>query len=268
MGAMTDQSTTAAAARHRWHLQGVSVQGYSHLRDGVECQDAYRHTAVDAAGAHVLAVADGAGSRKRSAEGAALAVGLANSVLVERLGVAGVPDRADTWRSLLATAYDEIVSDFLAATERMGPDRGAFATTLTAVVLAPPWMGVVSIGDGIVIARVADHDGADQFHLVTFPPPVGEYVNEAVFLTSAGARQQVTVDCLHDPGLIAVVLGTDGLIPVAVRQKGGRRRPNRSFLEPVIDTLDDPADIARLLLEDRISALSADDKTLLMAVAP
>jgi hypothetical protein len=31
--------------------------------------------------------------------------------------------------------------------------------------------------------------------------------------------------------------------------------------------VDDPTEVARFLLEDRISALSADDKTLLMAVA-
>jgi hypothetical protein len=63
------------------------------------------------------------------------------------------------------------------------------------------------------------------------------------------------------------VLATDGLVPAAIRQDRGRRRPNRSLLQGVLGALDDPTDIARFLLEDRISALSADDKTLLMAVA-
>jgi hypothetical protein len=38
-------------------------------------------------------------------------------------------------------------------------------------------------------------------------------------------------------------------------------------LEPVLGALDDPTEIARFLLEDEISRLSADDKTLLVAVA-
>jgi hypothetical protein len=264
---MSHHTATPLPTRQRWRVQGVSVQGYSHLRDGMECQDAYRHTFVATPGAHVLAVADGAGSRARSAEGAALAVGLANSLLAQRLGSACAPDTTDSWRSLLGAAYEQIVSAFLAAIERMGPDRGEFAATLTAVVLSPPWIGVASIGDGFVIARVDNPDGTDGFHLVSFAASAGEYVNETVFLTSKGALERVCINCLYDPELTAVMLSTDGLVPAAIRQQGGRRRPNRSFLEPVFGALDDPAEIARFLLEDRISALSADDKTLLMAVA-
>lgn len=263
---MSATTKTAADAGQRWRVHGVSVQGYSHLRDGVECQDAYRHTFVDSVGAHVLAVADGAGSRTRSAEGAALAVGLATNVLADCVAATGLPQSAAAWRSLLAEGYEDIVAAFLRATARMGRDTGEFAATLTAVVLAYPWMGVVSLGDGFVITRADGRDGADSFDLVTFAGPAGDYVNETVFLTSAGARTQVSVDCLHDPELRAVVLATDGLGPAAIRQHGGRRRPNRSFLEPLLDSLDQPAEIARLLLDDRISALSADDKTLLMAV--
>jgi hypothetical protein len=263
---MTYQATPTLAATSRWRVQGVSVQGYSHLRDGIECQDAYRHMYVESAGAHVLAVSDGAGSRARSAEGATLAVGLATSLLSERLGSGGAPRSADGFRSLLSGTYTEIVSAFLNATERMGPDRGEFAATLTAVILAAPWAGVMSLGDGFVITRTADFQGREGFHLVSFAGGAGEYVNETVFLTSVRALEQMRVDCVYDPDLTAVVLGTDGLIPAAIRQQGARKRVNRSFLEPLLGVLDDPAGIARFLLEDRISALSADDKTLLVAV--
>jgi hypothetical protein len=185
MSHYTGQSSTT---RQRWRVHGVSVQGYGHLRDGVECQDAYRHTFVESAGVQVLAVADGAGSRPRAAEGATLAVGLANSLLAERFRSAGAPHTVDSWLSLLGTTYEEIVSAFLKATEGMGPDRGEFAATLTAAVLAPPWLGVVSIGDGFVIAGAPGDDGGERFHLVSFAGPAGEYVNEAVFLTSRGAH--------------------------------------------------------------------------------
>jgi Protein phosphatase 2C len=265
----THSSRNGAATR--WRVHGVSVPGYGHLRDGVECQDAGRQAFVDAAGAHVLAVADGAGSRARSAEGAALAVGLAVEFLGERLAAHGVPAGPGAWRELLAAAYQDLVAAFADATSRMGPDPAAFAATLTAVVLAYPWLGVVSIGDGFVITRAEGEDERDSLHLVTCAGPAGEYVNEAVFLSSAAALSDVTVDCLYDPGLTGVVLGTDGLLPAAIRRAGGRPRPNRSFLEPLLGSLEverpDPTGVARLLLDDRISALSADDKTLLMAVS-
>lgn len=258
---MADLTTT-----HRpWRVHGVSVQGYSHLRDGLECQDAYRHTLVEPGPVQILAVADGAGSRARSAEGATLAVGLANGLLAERLR-ADRPASADDWRALLSSAYDEILAAFLSGIERMGPDPGEFAATLTAVIVAMPWLGVISIGDGFVITRADTSDGGDGFHLVVSALGSEEYVNDTVFLTSRGARTEVTIDCLYDPGLTAVVLSTDGLIPVAIRRQGGRRRANRTFLGPVLDGLNEPAEIARLLLDDRISGLSADDKTLLMAV--
>jgi hypothetical protein len=252
---------------HRpWRVRGVSVQGYSHLRDGVECQDAYRHTLVEPGAVQILAVADGAGSRARSAEGAALAVGLATDLLAKRLRGGRRPTSADDWRALLSSAYDEIRAAFLSGIERIGPDPGEFASTLTAVIVALPWLGVISIGDGFVITRADTRDGGDGFHLLASALGSEEYVNDAVFLTSRSAQTEVRIDCLYDPGLTAVVLSTDGLIPVAIRQHAGRRRANRTFLGPVLAGLNEPAEIARLLLDDHISGLSADDKTLLMAV--
>ena len=62
--------------------------------DGIECQDAYRSLYVPSAGAWVVAVSDGAGSRSRAAEGSALAAGLATSVFGTLLRTAGVPSDA------------------------------------------------------------------------------------------------------------------------------------------------------------------------------
>ena len=257
----------AAPPARRWRVQGVSVQGHSHLREGVECQDAYRHATIASGHARVLAVADGAGSRARSAEGATLAVGLATAILAERVASGAVPDTPDRWRALLDGAYREVVAAFGRATARMGADAAAFAATLTAVVLAHPWVGVVGIGDGFVITRADGHDGRETFDLVSFSDPAGEYANETVFLSSPGALDSVAIDCLHDPCLTAIMLATDGLAPAALRRDRGRPRPNRSLVQGVFGAADDPTGIARFLLEDRISALSGDDKTLLLAVA-
>jgi hypothetical protein len=254
----------------RWRVRGVSVQGYSHLRDGVECQDAHRHEFEPSTGAYVLAVADGAGSRPRSAEGATLAVGLAVAVFRDGLARDGLPGGADEWRGRLRDGVETIVRAFGETTERLGAAPSDFAATLTVAVLAPPWVGIVSLGDGIVVAG-AESDGAEHgFHLVVFTPPAGEYVNETTFLSSSGALDRVTIRCLHDRGLTALLLGTDGIAPIAVKRDGRSQRANVSFVAPVVESLTsvgtDPTEVTRLLLEDRITRLSADDKTLLAAV--
>jgi hypothetical protein len=252
-----------------WRVRGVSVQGYSHLRDGVECQDAHRHGFEPSTGAYLLAVADGAGSRTRSAEGATLAVGLAVETLMARLA-AGLPSGAEQWHDLLRGTFGQIVSEFRTTTERLGAAASEFAATLTIAVLAPPWLGTASLGDGIVVVGANTDDGETLLHLLEFTPPAGEYVNETSFLSSAGALDQVAIRCVHDSGLTAVLLATDGIVPIGVQRDGSSRRPNRTFIEPVLESLtatrSDPTAVTRLLLEDRINRLSADDKTLLAAV--
>ena len=172
----------------RWRVRGVSMPGYSHLRDGTECQDAYRQTFEPTSGSYVLAVADGAGSCARSAEGATLAVGLAVEEFRGRLARTGVPRSTDRWHEWLGDGFAVVVDTFLDTTARLGGSPEDFAATLTVAVLAPPYIGTVSIGDGIVIVRVAGANGAVGMHLVTYTPPVGEYVNEAQFLTRPAPR--------------------------------------------------------------------------------
>jgi Protein phosphatase 2C len=253
----------------RWTVRGVSVTGYSHLRDGIECQDAHRHLYEPSTGAYVLAVADGAGSRPRSAEGATLAVGLTVEEFGRRLAQGGLPDDPDAWTRLLEAGYRAIVESFRETTGRIGGSPADFAATLTVAIVAPPWLGIASLGDGIVVAAAEPVEDESGLHLVMVAPPAGEYVNETCFLSSKGAHDQVVIRCLHDPGLRALLLGTDGVIPLAIKRDGAAPRPNRTFVEPVLRSLaarSDPAEVSRLLLEERLTRLSADDKTLLAAV--
>jgi hypothetical protein len=264
------------AATVRWRVRGTSIQGYGHLRDGLPCQDAYRHLAIPDAlpgcNVHVLAVADGAGSRSRSAEGAALAVGMATQQLAAGVATGGVPTGVGGWHELLRAAYLELVVGFRRAVAGVAGDGsvGDFATTLTLVVLGHPWLGVVSIGDGFVVVRTDDGDDP-QYHLVSVATPVSEYANETIFLTSSAAESAAQVACLWDPGVTGVLVCTDGLAQAALSYTQGLpRRPNRSFAERLLLFVDDPrsevAELPRLLLQDQLSRLNADDKTLLAAV--
>src|SRR6185436_9273324 len=85
-----------------WRLLGASVTGTSHLKSGLPCQDAHACRALP--GGVILAVADGAGSAERSAEGARCA---ADSVLtaLEASLADGWPADPSPWRELFTQAY-------------------------------------------------------------------------------------------------------------------------------------------------------------------
>jgi Protein phosphatase 2C len=251
-----------------WLVRGVSIQGYNHLSRGVECQDAYRSAFVPSAAAWVVAISDGAGSRSRSAEGSALAAGLATSVFGTLLRTAGVPADAGAWKNMMSDGYLSVLTRFGRAVVQLGDDLGEFAATLSVAIIAPPWVGVVSVGDGCLIIQA----GAGRLHLIPLGERESEYSNETDFLTSPDPLNRAVVRCIYEPELRALVLATDGLVPLAtVLDQDGWERPNGTFIEPLLASVTapdfDPTDIVKFLLHERIGATSGDDKTMVLAVA-
>ncbi|XED69889.1 PP2C family serine/threonine-protein phosphatase [Streptomyces sp. QH1-20] len=274
-----------------WRVHGLSVRGYRHVQQGLPCQDAWGQACAGPPGARitVLAVADGAGSRPRSEEGAHLAIRLATSVFGRHLasfataagesGEVGEPGGGNALARLQRDAFREVVETFLDDTRELAGDRGGpadFATTLTVLALGPGWVGHTSLGDGFVVLRAGETDGAPQFHLLPQPEPPGEYGNETTFLSSPDAASRVRIDCVRDDGVDGVLLSTDGLAQAALSTADGRGRlvPNRSFATSVLRALDRPGpdpqadadDLGALLRSHRLTALNADDKTLVRAV--
>ncbi|GIH72319.1 PP2C family serine/threonine-protein phosphatase [Sphaerimonospora thailandensis] len=260
-----------------WRVQGLSLPGYSHMRSGLPCQDAHRHAILEKVKADgpvvVLAVADGAGSRSRSAEGAEMVVSLAVAAVEEALSEY-VPADGEAWKELLCSSFQAVLTRFHDHATQLADGHGAddFATTLTVAVLSGEWLGIASLGDGFVVVRTEEPDGpAAAFHLVTQPPVVGEYSNQTVFVTSAGALESLYVCCIQDACVTGLMLSTDGLAQPALRWADGvPRRPNTSFAKGVLDFAEksdaDPRALAQLLLSDDVVRRNADDKTLLLAV--
>ncbi|EMF54625.1 MULTISPECIES: PP2C family serine/threonine-protein phosphatase [Streptomyces] len=256
---------TAAAP---WRIHGLSVEGYRHRRQGLPCQDACAATATTSVA--VLAVADGAGSRPRSEEGARLAVRLATEHFGRRAEAALEVPPGEAVHDLLRDSLHDVSKDFL---DRTGADAQDFATTLTVVVLAPGWIGHVTVGDGFVVVRAGTEDGERQFHLLPQAAAASEYSNETVFLTSPDAARWTHTECVADDGVDGVLLSTDGLAQAMLnRAADGAASPNTSFADAVFRSLDTAAEddrdpnLAALLRSDRLTALNADDKTLLRAV--
>ncbi len=261
---------------YRWRVRGASVQGYSHVREGRWCEDSFAHLALYSReplpDVHVLAVADGAGSAPRSAEGSRLAVAIATRLVRDRIHTSGRPANAPDLRQLLAAVHEDIVTEFhRVVTAVAGAAHvGEFATTLTVVVLAHPVIGYLSIGDGFIVIRTGD-GGQTNLHLLDAGTADAEHASQTAFLTSDTSRA-VRVHAVYDPWITGVFVSTDGLIPVALRRDSdGRLAVAR---EPVIDTVlslldDDHFDasgLVQLLLREAVTDVTQDDTTLVVAV--
>lgn len=271
-----------------WRVSGASVAGPAHLRDGRPCQDAHCHARDDGTGALLLAVADGAGSREWSAEGAVLAVGTAVDAFRAALH-AGAPQGADEWSAFLHASTDRIYERFIGAATQVATiahrglvrrpaprgqaaDADLLATTLTAVVLLPPWLGMVSVGDGFVVAQT----GVNGLHLLTAQEGDREEPNETFFLTSWGSRGLARVEFLWDAELTGVALSTDGLAAAVLdygdpARPGVPVRPHGSYFTPLFEHVRSQgpnagAAVARDLLSADMAERGADDKTILVAV--
>ncbi|MEU3663694.1 protein phosphatase 2C domain-containing protein [Streptomyces sp. NPDC032940] len=235
-------------------VAGAVVQGTGHLAAGQGCQDAFK--AVDLGESAVLAVADGAGGRERSALGAHIAVDAACRVLAEDAPEAGDPP--ETWTRWTAAAGARVVAEYLRsvtavlsatapapAAHRADPpdprpvDAGALAATLAAALVRPPWAAFVSVGDcfGTLLTRPApapaepdaetdaepEPEPAERCHLV-LPPPEPRRPGP-VFLSSPGAALRARTFVVWEPELSGVVLATDGCTALTLDHPSVRGLP-------------------------------------------
>ncbi|MGW3040568.1 protein phosphatase 2C domain-containing protein [Kitasatospora sp. NPDC001159] len=258
-------------------VAGAVVQGSGHLAAGRGCQDAFK--AADLGGAVVLAVADGAGSRERSALGAHLAVDAACRVLAE--GVPATGDAPEAWTGWAAAGGARLVAEYLGAAQAVlgattgeAADVGALAATVAAAVVRPPWVAFVSVGDcfGTVLTREAR--AAERCHLVLPPPAPGG--PGPVFLSSPGAALRVRTFVVWEPELSGVVLATDGCAALSLDHpevhglppEAGPVPATRFFcgLAATLRANGGDAEPLRALLSGPAAARTGDDLTVLCAV--
>lgn len=196
-------------------VAGITLAGTDHLERGREAQDAFFWSASADERSLVLAVADGAGSRDRSALGAHLAVDIACRVLGHN--VPSLSSHAADWLDWSNSACGPIIDEFRRVSARMTDDGdpGPLAATLVAAVVAPPWLAVISLGDCFAVALSKEGPGSvENCHLV-LPPQLREQ-GRTVFLTSVTARAEIRSFVLWDPGLTGVVLSSDGCVPLGL----------------------------------------------------
>lgn len=246
-----------------WRVAGAQATGTSHLRSGTGCQDRFACEVLDG-GTLVAAIADGAGSAARGADGAELAI----ATLMDHLRWIDGRD-AEAFpaalRSSAIAARDAVLA--LATTEEEEPR--AFACTLLAVVTAEGGGAAVQVGDGLI---AVDDPDAGGWRWV-FWPHRGEYANTTSFLTDDDLAERLEEASLA-PAPQDVALMTDGLERLALHYASRSLHAPffRGMFQPLLAAAEEPggvdavaASLEAFLASDRIRSRTDDDVSLILA---
>lgn len=202
-------------------------QGVSHRRSNVPCQD-FGRLIQPQDDLVIAALSDGAGSARYSHLGARVAVDVVLPWLRARLAEA--PGARGTVTSLSPDAlFDGMTAVLAQSITRAANDNRVsvddLACTLTILAVAPNGIIAAQIGDGMVVARLADQDYA-----LMVQPDRGEYANETSFVTDPDAAERLYVTALHGP-VRFVSAATDGIASVSLDSRSNR--PHAPFFSPI-----------------------------------
>ncbi|HEV3077002.1 MAG TPA: PP2C family serine/threonine-protein phosphatase [Thermoanaerobaculia bacterium] len=276
------QARTGALVDGRWQVIAASQPGSSHLRRGERCADWFElATWGDAL---VLAVADGAGSAARGAEGAVIAATTAAELAMAWVRETPAESQAKVQPGYIRDLLRKIVAAFLAATEGLedsaGPATGEaasrpaggrstadFSSTLLLAVLTPATLIVVNVGDGWLVAR----DPAGTLRALAARQKT-EYANETFFLTSSDAVEAAVIEVLPAGELDAMALMTDGPAWFAIDLD--QEAPSRPLFEKLfgfaanaaLSLMEKQRELASFLTSAAVDRKTDDDKTLVLAV--
>lgn len=253
-----------------WHVVGAAVQGVSHARLNLPCQDAQGYRLLPD-GTLLVAVADGAGSARFSEQGADCAIEAALRSLSAAFEGNDPEDGAD-WERRLRGAFGDArgaVVSLAALSEDAETTPRDYAATLTCVVASAGRLAVGQVGDGAVI--VVDGEGS-LFAATRLQR--GEYANETHFISEEDALEQMAVEVL-EMNVAALAVMSDGLIRLALKMPA--QQPHAPFFQPLFRfassvQADSEAEqqasqqLAEFLTSERVNARTDDDKSLVLAV--
>ena len=243
-----------------WRVVECSGRGTSHKQEKSNCQDwrQFRHWVWAGEPVLLIAIADGAGSAKRSQ----LAAAKATAFLLKQ--ARHFDKGADDLDPPTVLEWFQRASEHLknTAAEKRIPVED-FACTLLFAVLGERSAVFAQLGDGAWIAKTPS-----EYRCMTWPTK-GEYANQTVFLTSSGALGHLQLKRLA--GVPIGVAGfTDGLETSGLNFE--TRTPHAPFFDPMFGALAKAENedvltmhLKRFLDSDLMNKQTDDDKTLVLA---
>jgi len=194
-----------------WNIIGASVQGTSHIKASIPCQD-YHDYQVIADQTVIAAVADGLGSASKSHEGSRIAVDTVLTIITERLKQ-NQPANKSSWQEIIKTAFSQAKSELEKCAQAANCPVREFGTTLSVIVIGTDWLATGHIGDGAAVVLFEDGN------LETIcPPQTGEYVNQTNPLTAVNALE-IAQFSVQIKKIQAVALFSDGVRHLSINNQ-------------------------------------------------
>lgn len=247
-----------------WKVISASVAGFSHVAEGLACQD-FCSDAITDDGWMVAAISDGAGSAHRSVEGAmAICKGM-TSLLWENM------PKITNGTQLKNSAAQELIRDGIegvraALAEIAAEDPlSCFHATLIGVLAGGAGGLFFHIGDGAACAI----NGLDFSRSIISPPENAEYANETFFFTQDDWEQHLRFTTF-DEEFKLISLMSDGVTPFAL--SAASTELHVPFFEPVSMYLNKHSieegqkALSSTLENEAIRKITGDDKTFLWAI--
>lgn len=250
-----------ALASSSWVVVSASVQGTSHLKIALPCQDAYAYKALNDS-ILVAAVADGLGSAASAQVGAQLAVASAVAYMEQEI-VRTLPCDEAAWVQLTRDCFQSARASLEAEAQKSQAALRDYSTTLLLAVLAGDWLVTGHVGDGAAVAWLEDRGLAmvslpknDEYVNVTYPLTMPDMDRVAEF--KAGLTK-----------VKALALMSDGMQHVSIHTADNT--PHSPFFEPLFrqlpgvkDMLKASQNLAEFMASGPINAHTDDDKTLVL----
>lgn len=254
------------ATEFAWQVVGAAVQGLSHQKQGLPCQDALEYRCLPG-GILLVALADGAGSAIYAELGAQAAVQASVEWLLTSLENDQPIDCCE-WAEVIWETFQNART----ALEQLGEEHDeplrSFATTLTCLVATSERLIIGQLGDGAVVA-VGEDGGLKTVTTLQR----GEYANETNFLTQDQALDLIAFQMI-DEQVQALAVMSDGLTRLALKRPDNEPHPPFftplfAFVESSVSS-DDPAravdPLIQFLTSPRVCERTDDDKTLVLAL--
>ena len=248
-----------------WKIGGISLTGFSHLKEDIPCQDAHAFRIRDD-GRLIAAISDGAGSACFSQIGAQAFVDtVVSQIYRQPLSKDFDPEHIASW---IASSVNETRDQLIRRGDDLQDERSTslsdFAATLLVVVASLDDGAFFHVGDGAGAA----FNSANIEDVTVSKPHNGEYANETYFVTMDDWENHLRITPFIEKTSGTILLMSDGVTPMAM-SKGCAAPEFEKFVNPVVKFLNDndketaEAGLTSTLSADGVRKITGDDKTLL-----
>ena len=199
----------------KWRQAHGLVIGTDHVDAHIPCQDNVYYVAKSSI--HVMAVSDGAGSKKYSQYGSSIATRTVCEYLLEEFDnlylscekYGKTKDEIEESEKLVRESiFNHVKKAIIEKSDELQVPFDELACTLLFVAKKGEKFMVGHIGDGVIAGLY--NSGADESLRVISHPENGEQINITFFLTDPDAIEHFRVSTQREVNLIGIMMMSDG----------------------------------------------------------